>query len=1078
MNVGELLVRLGVDDKGLQEGLSRAENSARRAASTIGSILENALSFATGMGIFETVSAGFDAIRRTVVGFNADMEQARIAFTTFLGSADAAAYFVDQLAKFAAETPFEFPQVQAAAKRFLAFGWAAKDVIPTLEAVGNAVAGLGGNGEMIDRVTLALGQMAAKGKVSAEELMQLAEAGIPAYQILQEKLGLTADQVANIGNEGIAANVAIKALVEGMNERFGGMMAAQATSFTGLLSTIKDNLTIMLADMSSGLFAGMKDGLMALKNTTDALFSSFKEGGFQQVFRDFVPPDLQARIGQVVNAVAPLVVTLRQLFQSLIPVFRDVGGVLVAAFATVTSVVAPALNVAAAAVRNLAQSWSSISHVVYASVAAFLAFRSVLAISSLIDTVRTGLAGLQSALVAIREAYVAATLPAVLFGGAVSGTTLLIAAAVAGIVAAGVLLWQNWDSISQGISDAWNSAVEFVTGLAAQLQGWLQEHARAVYDTLVGAWQWIKEHVLSHVAGLVEGIISGLGKVVAWVKGLFGGVAETVNETLNTGKDYMADWLNSFKGSTYDAEKGAQQFAAHTSKAMQDVGGGAAAASKEMDKLANKAQQVSQSIEREWVQTTKTQLEQLDIWKDEQLATLEETAAANENYERDVARVWETYEVKKKSIVEQTTKSIEQEWAKVMHGQIADVDQWEKDQLDALSKIQSAYAGFEEAQRRVQEIARQRRAEIDKSSLGNVQQSLGRIGDITTTVNGSGAAKGIADIIKQSRSQLDELSKAFDDINNAWVNSTEEGRQRIKQVLDQAKVDYQENEQGKLDFTQARAQAEAEIEKWKVDQMTQYFASGKALEDELTRLQNEGDLAGYMQLLNDKTAAFLAQKQGEQAYLDTYRQMQLQAEMSNLDILAGLYQTVYQNLSAGLTDAIMGAKSFGKAVEEVGKSILKYIVQVMMQKLVANAVVSAMAQKATLQSISQAHAEALAWARAAAMRAIAEAGPFGASAAIGATVAYAIALAAMPVELPGMAQGAIVTSPTLALVGEGRYAEAILPLDKDRLAKLGLGGDGNISVTQNNYGDINTEVDYDQLMADLGSAVASALRYA
>jgi tape measure domain-containing protein len=48
-----------------------------------------------------------------------------------------------------------------------------------MTAIGDAVAGVGGGADAIDRVSLAIGQMQAKGRVQSEELLQLAEAGVP-----------------------------------------------------------------------------------------------------------------------------------------------------------------------------------------------------------------------------------------------------------------------------------------------------------------------------------------------------------------------------------------------------------------------------------------------------------------------------------------------------------------------------------------------------------------------------------------------------------------------------------------------------------------------------------------------------------------------------------------------------------------------------------------------------------------------------------------------------------------------------------------------------------------------------------
>lgn len=99
-----------------------------------------------------------------------------------------------------------------------------------------------------------------------------------------------------------------------------------------------------------------------------------------------------------------------------------------------------------------------------------------------------------------------------------------------------------------------------------------------------------------------------------------------------------------------------------------------------------------------------------------------------------------------------------------------------------------------------------------------------------------------------------------------------------------------------------------------------------------------------------------------------------------------------------------------------------------------------------------------------------------AMAGITATVILANSLAAVP----GLAKGGIVTGPTTALIGEGRYNEAVLPLNKQYLERVGLVQDNapTVNAVQNNYGDINTDVDFDDLQAAFGSMLQSALKVA
>jgi hypothetical protein len=47
-------------------------------------------------------------------------------------------------------------------------------------------------------------------------------------------------------------------------------------------------------------------------------------------------------------------------------------------------------------------------------------------------------------------------------------------------------------------------------------------------------------------------------------------------------------------------------------------------------------------------------------------------------------------------------------------------------------------------------------------------------------------------------------------------------------------------------------------------------------------------------------------------------------------------------------------------------------------------------------------------------------------------------------DIPMLAEGGIVTSPTLAMIGEGRGPEAVIPLSK--MGSMGFGGGGNITI--------------------------------
>jgi len=175
------------------------------------------------------------------MNLSGQMEQSEIAFETMLGSAAKAKSFMADLMDFANDTPFEFPELQNSSKKLLAFGFAADQILPMMTAIGNASAGLSLGGEGINRISTALGQMRAKSKVSAEEMLQLTEAGIPAWDILAAKMKTSTAAAMDLASKGvIPADKAIDALIEGMNERFPNLMEKQSHSLIGLWSNIKD----------------------------------------------------------------------------------------------------------------------------------------------------------------------------------------------------------------------------------------------------------------------------------------------------------------------------------------------------------------------------------------------------------------------------------------------------------------------------------------------------------------------------------------------------------------------------------------------------------------------------------------------------------------------------------------------------------------------------------------------------------------------------------------------------------------------------------------------------------------------
>lgn len=120
--------------------------------------------------------------------------------------------------------------------------------------------------------------MLAKGKVTGEELRQMAEAGVPLQTALAESIGVTGEEFSKMVSAGKVGiddlNKAITGLTTG-NGKFAGMMEKQSQTMQGMLSTLQDNVSEFFRKMGEGAFGEVKS---ALQEASD-LLAEWEEDG-------------------------------------------------------------------------------------------------------------------------------------------------------------------------------------------------------------------------------------------------------------------------------------------------------------------------------------------------------------------------------------------------------------------------------------------------------------------------------------------------------------------------------------------------------------------------------------------------------------------------------------------------------------------------------------------------------------------------------------------------------------------------------------------------------------------------------
>ena len=271
---GKVVIEILGDSSKFASEVSKLTDTTSKAISSLGSGFSKAGTVLTAAITAPLAIAGVKAAR-WASQTAANAEQVDIAFNTMLGP-ERAKKMISDLVEFAKTTPFEMAGLNKATQQMLAYGFAADDVIPMLTDVGNATAALGAGQQGIDAITRALGQMHGKGTAASQEMMQLTEVGIPAWEYLAKALHTdVAGAMEMVTKKAVSADVAIAAIRAGMQGDFGGLMIKQSRTLTGVLSNLSDAATATIMKMyQTDSYKKMTDALSKLADPIQKLVES------------------------------------------------------------------------------------------------------------------------------------------------------------------------------------------------------------------------------------------------------------------------------------------------------------------------------------------------------------------------------------------------------------------------------------------------------------------------------------------------------------------------------------------------------------------------------------------------------------------------------------------------------------------------------------------------------------------------------------------------------------------------------------------------------------------------------------
>lgn len=1034
--IADLLVKIGADTSDLRKELNATKRQIRTAFGTNAMNLSNlAEKSLAGIG------AGMAALGVYAVKAAADLQSVETAFKNMLGSGEKAKDFIGELQTFAAKTPFEFDQVSKASQKFLAFGFTAEQIIPTLTAVGDAAAGVGLGAEGIDRVTLALGQMAAKSKVQAGEMLQLTETGIPAWQMLADAMNVSVSEAMDRVSKGsVDAATGITALVQGMESTFGGMMEEQSKTIAGSWSSLMDGLQQSAAQVGLQIADALDltDTFQYFGNILTNFASTVSNSGIAEAFKTCIPVEFQVGLITLGTVILSIAIPAIALLVANI-------AMMVAPFVAAAAAAAPFVAIAIALGGGLYYLYTQ--GITVASVMEFMGvntekagelFSDFGAMISEVGDLLANLLRVSEPVFDVLSVVAVAAFTVIMntigyFINCLINLIDLVVSVVTNIIAA-----FNW--MLDGISGAISSIGSVLSDMAnSVLPSWASSALSTIAGFVSKAIGWLSSLIkkITETNAALGGVGGGGGEEGEGDDGGDSGDGDSDNKPQFQLPDY-----SQFKTSAPEGVPAGGGGGGGGGGSGRSSGGGSGG----VDRSAQEAAQVSQNIEREYNRAFQSRTAAVDAWYADETKKLEASQAANENYERDKTRLAELYSQKRLA------------------------------------------AAQEEADKNY---------DIMKAVRDAAMES--RVG--STSLYGQGSQKNLVEMENDYTKTMDSIEDRWRKLSSQFTSLTAEQKNVFLKALADEGIAYETLQNGEVSFAKQVAQDKLAAEKEYQDKRLEYFQNCKVVQADIEAAYNALSLEELQQVLTEEAAMRLNNMNAEKELLDVYQQAYLDSHATTMELVADLAKTSLDGLATAFTDILTGAANAKEAFQNLGKAMLKTIASYFSQMIAGMIMTSIFGKRETAQGMAQTQADAT---QAAAVLAPAAwlklvlhpaAGPIATgilSSGVSSSVGIGLAASTLSIasgaasasKANGYAKGGYFTKPLFGILGDAGD-EVALPLNRAVFRNIAEGitaegnqyeGNGEVHAVLNNYGDINTGADMDDLFEEFNDSLASGLR--
>jgi tape measure domain-containing protein len=180
---------------------------------------------------------------------------------------------VKDIADFAKNTQFDTTKVDAMAKYMFNAGYAGKELFNRLTEIADVSGAFNIPADSAQELARQMSQVVQSGTAYTEDLNILQDRGVPIYKAIAEQLGVDVGAVKMLASQGKLSSDDYIAAFDNIAGSVKGASEAQSVTFTGMISTIKDQLSILSGILAKPLFNSLKAGMDKLVPVLNSLVS-------------------------------------------------------------------------------------------------------------------------------------------------------------------------------------------------------------------------------------------------------------------------------------------------------------------------------------------------------------------------------------------------------------------------------------------------------------------------------------------------------------------------------------------------------------------------------------------------------------------------------------------------------------------------------------------------------------------------------------------------------------------------------------------------------------------------------------